>query len=84
MRDTVPRAAALALVAAVLALGRLTHAHAEGVPRVGSDVFATPGTPCHGAPEGRHETGRSLVGESSPAEAGVPAFNGAGVPEAGG
>jgi mono/diheme cytochrome c family protein len=60
MRDTVPRAAALALVAAVLALGRLTHAHAEGAPRAGSEVFAAHAAECHGVPEGRDEAGLAV------------------------
>jgi hypothetical protein len=84
MRDTVPRAAALALVAAVLALGRLTHAHAEGAPRAGSEVFATHAAECPGVPEGRDGTGRSLYRAAGPANAAVPAFMSVDVPEAGG
>jgi hypothetical protein len=74
MRDTVPRAAALALVAAVLALGR--HAHAQHDPHAGSDVLATQAAECHGSPEGRNGTGRSLYRAAGPADAAVPESGG--------
>jgi cytochrome c2 len=81
MRDTIPRAAALALVAAVLALGR--HAHAQGDPHAGGDVFATHCVQGHGVKEGRHETGLSRSAVPGRAAA-VPGCNGSGALQAGG
>jgi cytochrome c2 len=81
MRDTIPRAAALALVAAVLALGR--HAHAQDNPHAGSDVLTTPCAQGHGVTQGRHKTGPSLSGVAIHAAA-VPGCSGADALQPGG
>jgi cytochrome c len=74
MKDTIPRAAALALAAALLMLAR--HVHAQGDPRAGSDVFATHCAECHSAKEGRNKKGPSLFGVAGRPAAAVPGFSG--------